>query len=367
MSLIDCTDYAALLLNDTPLIDVRAPIEFSSGALPNAINLPILSNQEREIVGTCYKQHGKSQAIAIAEEMVSGENREQKIDQWATFYHEHPNAVIYCARGGLRSKTAQEWLHNIGIDLPRVHLGYKAIRNFLLNTINDAIQHSMLIVSGNTGSGKTELLHHFTNAIDLEGYANHRGSAFGRNVTDQPSQADFENRLAFAFLKGFHKNESFWLLEDEGHTLGKNYLPKGLYEQMATQPLIIIEEPIENRVERIRNEYVIAMRHHFITLFGEQQGNLNYENYLTQSLFTLQKRLGLERFHTLDSILKTAIKLQLSTGETSAHNDWIQVLLQDYYDPKYQYQLSKKQERVVFRGSFSEAEAFISDYTPSFH
>ncbi|MWU82561.1 tRNA 2-selenouridine(34) synthase MnmH, partial [Escherichia coli] len=58
----DGTDYRAILASDTPLIDVRAPIEFVQGAMPAALNLPLMNDDERAAVGTCYKRQGPDAA-----------------------------------------------------------------------------------------------------------------------------------------------------------------------------------------------------------------------------------------------------------------------------------------------------------------
>ncbi len=41
------------------------PIEFEQGAMPAAINLPLMNNDERAAVGTCYKQQGSDAALAL--------------------------------------------------------------------------------------------------------------------------------------------------------------------------------------------------------------------------------------------------------------------------------------------------------------
>lgn len=76
-------DYRALLIADTPIIDVRAPIEFEQGAMPAAINLPLMNNDERAAVGTCYKQQGSDAALALGHKLVAGEIRQQRMDTLA--------------------------------------------------------------------------------------------------------------------------------------------------------------------------------------------------------------------------------------------------------------------------------------------
>jgi tRNA 2-selenouridine synthase len=73
------TDYRAILASDTPLIDVRAPVEFSQSAMPAAINLPLMNDEERAAVGTCYKRQGPEAALALGHKLVQGDLRASRI------------------------------------------------------------------------------------------------------------------------------------------------------------------------------------------------------------------------------------------------------------------------------------------------
>ncbi|MBT4212259.1 MAG: tRNA 2-selenouridine(34) synthase MnmH, partial [Porticoccaceae bacterium] len=118
-------DYLNLLLEGVPMIDVRAPIESQTGALPFATNLPLMTDDERHQVGICYKDQGQKEAIALGHELVCGSSKEARVDAWRTFFVSAPTAVLYCARGGLRSQLSQQWLNDVGISCPRVEGGYK--------------------------------------------------------------------------------------------------------------------------------------------------------------------------------------------------------------------------------------------------
>ena len=85
MSLIPAKDFAQLLLKATPILDVRAPVEFLQGSLPNSVNLPILNDSERALVGTVYKQKGPEEAVRLGYELVSGTVREDRIGAWKKF------------------------------------------------------------------------------------------------------------------------------------------------------------------------------------------------------------------------------------------------------------------------------------------
>jgi tRNA 2-selenouridine synthase len=114
----DTDDYRALFLNPTPMMDMRAPTEFAHGAFPSALSLPLMSDEERALVGTCYKQRGQAAAIELGHQLVRGEVKAQRVAQWAAFARQHPQGYLYCFRGGLRSQTVQQWLREVGYRVP---------------------------------------------------------------------------------------------------------------------------------------------------------------------------------------------------------------------------------------------------------
>jgi len=107
-------DFKSIVLSNTPLLDVRAPVEFKRGAFLNAVNLPIMDDEERHLVGTCYKNSGNEKAVELGHQLVSGDVRERRINAWIEFMDANPNALLYCFRGGQRSKISQMWLHEHG-------------------------------------------------------------------------------------------------------------------------------------------------------------------------------------------------------------------------------------------------------------
>ncbi len=188
----ESADYATLLQQDTPLLDVRAPVEFAKGAIPNAINLPLMNDEERHLVGQCYQQKGQQAAIDLGLSLVSGTIKQRRIDAWVKFVQAHPQGYLYCFRGGLRSRIAQQWLEGAGYPYPRITGGYKALRHVLLERLtHSAAQLSLTVLGGFTGTGKTEVLLQLAQGLDLEGYARHRGSSFGKQLLEQPAQIDF--------------------------------------------------------------------------------------------------------------------------------------------------------------------------------
>ncbi|SDT94571.1 tRNA 2-selenouridine(34) synthase MnmH [Pseudomonas yamanorum] len=359
---IDITDYRDIFLNDRPMMDTRAPIEFTKGAFPGVINLPLMTDDERERVGTCYKQQGQQAAIVLGHELVSGAIKAERIEHWARFAQAHPDGLLYCFRGGMRSQIAQQWLKTeAGIDYPRVGGGYKAMRTFLLDTVESATaQCDFVLLGGMTGTGKTEVLGQLNNALDLEGHANHRGSSFGKRATAQPSNIDFENRLAVDLLKKRAAGIEQFVVEDESRMIGSCALPLPLHKGMQGFPMVWLEDSVEGRVERILKDYVVDLCAEFVTVFGETGQELFAER-LTQSLGNIHKRLGGERFARLHAIMQGALAEQARSGAVDLHRGWIEGLLREYYDPMYAFQRESKGARIEFAGEQAAVVEYFRD------
>jgi tRNA 2-selenouridine synthase len=349
-------DYRAIFLSGVPLMDTRAPIEFNRGSFPTALSLPLMTDDERAQVGTCYKQQGQDAAIALGHRLVSGNTREARIAAWAAFARQHPEGYLFCFRGGLRSQTVQRWLaEEAGIRYPRIEGGYKAMRHFLMATTAAVVaQRSLVVVGGMTGTGKTELLATLPHAVDLEGFANHRGSSFGKRVGGQPAQIDFEHRLALRLLQLDAEVSSALVVEDEGHFIGSCSLPDGLYAQMGRAPIVWLEDDFESRVDRILQDYVINQLADHEAAFGIEAGLQHFVVHLQQSLSKVQKRLGGERYQRAAAMMNEALAAQAASGNVSGHREWIRLLLQEYYDPMYVHQKASKEGRIVAAG---DAEA----------
>lgn len=346
--------YLDLFLNDTPMMDVRAPVEFSRGAFPQAVNLPLMNDEERRLVGIRYKQAGQDRAIELGHELVSGDLKAQRIAQWQAFARKHPDGYLYCFRGGLRSRTTQQWLKESGVDYPLIIGGYKAMRRFLIDSLEALTQElDFVVLSGRTGTGKTRLLSKLPNYIDLEALARHRGSSFGQTLSPQPGQIDFENSLAIALLKARYQGQGPVYIEDESRLIGRCALPLSFKNRLSESPLIVLESSLEERVEVVLQDYVIDMLRAFIERDGEQQGYLAFSRYLFASVERIERRLGSERKKHILALMQEALDQHTWSAEEqdySAHRLWINTLLSEYYDPMYDYQLEKKQERVRIRG-----------------
>lgn len=337
-------ELAALLAADTPFLDVRAPAEFERGAVPGAVNLPLLDDDERHQIGLTYQERGHAAAVALGHQLVSGAARRARERVWQNFASRHPDTWIYCWRGGQRSAIVQGWLAGLGTELPRVPGGFKALRHVCLETLEHAPQHKRwIILAGRTGSGKTQVIERLDNAIDLEGLAAHRGSAFGGRETPQPPPVSFENALAAAFLR--HRGPTL-VLEDESRTIGRLALPETWHAHMQTVPLALLEVPMAERVRNIEREYVGEPLARGVPAEALQRR-------YAHALGRIERRLGGARRQAVQAELDRAF----ATGD--GHGAWIERLLEWYYDPMYDYQLERKRSRVAVNGRPEVVESFL--------
>jgi len=363
MELPQIDDYQRLFTEDVPMMDVRAPVEFEQGAFPHTKNLPLMDNEDRHEIGIRYTEEGQDAAIALGHELVSGDTRKQRIKAWASFTREHPEGVLYCFRGGMRSKISQQWIYeNTGIIYPRIKGGYKALRRYLLDAL-DATPETIepVILSGRTGTGKTVLLQQLQHKVDLEGIYNHRGSVFGIHATPQPSQIDVENRLAITLLKFIHQNINRLVFEDESANIGSRRIPENLYAHLKASPLVVLEASNEERVDITYDEYITSALNEYQDMYGKEEGFDRWADYLLTSIDKIQRRLGGERHVKLHTIMQDAINAHRTSNDTEPHREWIHSLLIDYYDPMYDYQLNKKIDRMQFKGDKESILQYLKD------
>ncbi len=364
MKLPQIDDYRSILLNDIPLLDVRAPVEFDQGAFPLARNFPLINNQEREDIGIRYKKKGQDEAIKLGHELVQGEIKQQRVKHWQNFFEQHPLGVLYCFRGGMRSKISQQWIYEqTGHIYPRIKGGYKAMRRFLIDQLEISTQRiKPIMLGGRTGIGKTILLQELNQQIDLEGIYHHRGSVFGKHVTPQPSQIDIENTLSIELLKLLNKQYSQLVIEDEGTHIGSRLIPDVLFEKMKQSPLILLQANIDERVDITFQEYITESLAEHQKHNGDELGFKSWSEQLQLSIDKIQRRLGGVRYKELKVLLSDALQQQTASGNTEHHKQWIKVLLVDYYDPMYDFQTEKKQDRVIFKGKQEDVLSYLKEH-----
>lgn len=354
-------DYRSLFLNNTPLLDVRAPVEFNQGAFPYTENFPLMNDQERTDIGIRYKKMGQDEAIKLGHELIHDEIKNERIADWANFFEQHPEGILYCFRGGMRSKISQQWIYEkTGLIYPRIKGGYKAMRRYLIDELEVSSQRiDPVILSGRTGIGKTIFLKKIKQQLDLEGLFHHRGSVFGKHVTPQPTQIDIENSLSIELIKQLDQGHTKIVLEDESVSIGSRRIPEVLFNRMKQSPLVLLEASVEERINITYQEYIIEALAEHQAFYGEEPGFQRWAEQLLESIDKIQRRLGGVRHKELKVLLNDAIQQQLA-GNTEAHKEWIKVLLIDYYDPMYDYQLSKKQDRVVFKGQQDDVFDYLT-------
>ncbi|WP_028116513.1 tRNA 2-selenouridine(34) synthase MnmH [Ferrimonas senticii] len=354
------SDYLSLLLSNTPIIDLRAPIEFNKGTLPGGRNLPLMTDVERAKVGHCYKHKGQDEAVKLGHQLVGGDVKAARVQAWVDQVSAQPETVLCCFRGGMRSQISQGWLKQAGYDRPYIEGGYKAVRQFLIEqTEQIASDSSLVVLTAMTGSGKTDFLNQRQDSVDLEGLANHRGSSFGRMLTPQPAQIDFENQLAMAMIRNQLKTKQL-LLEDESRLIGRESVPLELFNQMQQAPQVILERTTEERVEQTLKDYVCERLAAYSARDGEELGWQGFSEYLLGSLERVQKRLGSLRYNQLRQQMLQALAQQ-QQGSLDGHRIWIETMLLDYYDPMYRYQQSKFNGVIEFQGNWQALHQYLDD------
>lgn len=352
-------DFKSIVLNKTPLIDVRAPIEFAQGAFSSATNLPLMNDKERHKVGLCYKQHGNEAAVKLGHKLVNEHAREPRVNSWTEFMQANPEALLYCFRGGMRSKIAQQWLKDDGNEIVRLKGGYKAFRRFLIDYLESIpyllIEQNIkpIVLAGRTGSGKTIVINQLSNAIDLEGLAHHRGSTFGRHATPQPTQIDFENELAMTFMRFLETKPSQLVIEDEGRNIGSVNFSKEFFNAIKSGDRVVVNTSMAERVEITLDEYVTQAQQEYSNVEA-------WSDFMNAAFSRIKKRLGGERYKRIKKAFDIALNEQSQTGSVELHKIWIEILLAEYYDPMYDYQMQKNEHNVCFTGSIKEVVDFLS-------
>ena len=239
------------------IIDVRAPAEFAEDHLPGAINLPVLNDEERERVGTIYKQVSPFDARKIGAALVAA-NAARHI---AGALADKPGGwrpLVYCWRGGQRSGSFATILGQIGWRVSRIEGGYKSWRRLVVDRVqNGPIPSRVIVLDGNTGSAKTAILNRLAarghQVIDLEGLANHRGSLFGAMPGGQPSQKMFEGRLAIA-LESLDAARPV-LVEAESSRIGTITVPKAMWQAICAAPRLQMHVPVQARAAFTARSY----------------------------------------------------------------------------------------------------------------
>jgi tRNA 2-selenouridine synthase len=328
------------------LIDVRSPAEFAEYQIPNAINVPLFSNEERTKVGTAYKQRSREYAIELGLSMYA-----PKIPSFFKklkgLQEKMPNKrmIIYCWRGGMRSKTIAGTIGILGIDCYQLEGGVRSFRQSVQQGLEQEAckKRNYVVVAGHTGSRKTEVLSVLKRkgypVIDLEALAGHRGSLFGHIGMKPKSQKQFE----FLLLKQLQEleNSSYIIIEAESKRIGHIVLPDFIIKGKENGVRVELDYPFWSRVDHIYNTY-------------QPQ---KYKENIYEAITKMSKYLSSQLLDELEVLQqKEDYKTLLSR------------LLEEYYDPRYDHAFAKYQTsstRIVFEDLDSGVEkvvAFIEKY-----
>jgi tRNA 2-selenouridine synthase len=300
------------------IVDVRSEGEFEVGHISGAVNIPLFNNAERAQVGTTYKKVGKQEAIVQGLEIV-GPKMAPMVIQVKSIAPQ-PLVFVYCWRGGMRSGSMAWLLQTVGFEVYVLEGGYKAYRRHVIQFL-DNLQLNLKVLSGSTGSGKTEILHLLKaqgeQMIDLEQLAHHKGSAFGGlGQPPPPTQESFDSEL-YLLLQNMDLSKPIWI-ENESKNIGRIYLPKHLFELIQLAPVYFINVPIEDRIKRLLNEYAI---------FSKED--------LAQSVEKIKKRLGGQAYKNCITALEENNLITFTE------------LVLFYYDRTYLKHRDKKKDQVV--------------------
>ncbi|WP_207491905.1 tRNA 2-selenouridine(34) synthase MnmH [Aridibaculum aurantiacum] len=323
------------LRNELPVLDVRSPGEYKHAHIPGAVSLPLFTDEERKVIGTCYKQESREKAIKIGLNYF-GPNMVAMVEQAEAIssqYGDTKNLLVHCWRGGMRS-SAVAWLLNLyGFEIYLLEGGYKRFRNWVIQQYEKP--YRLNVLGGYTGSGKTYVLQQMDRAgkavLDLESLACHKGSAFGAiNMPAQPSQEMFENLLSVELQKlEQHAGEDGIWVEDESQRIGSVNIPMSFWTQLRISPIYFLDIPFEERLK------------HIVSGYGSGQ-----KEQLVNAIIRIQKRLG-----GLET--KTAIGFLLEDNFIES----FRVLL-SYYDKQYNKGLHNREnlESLVDKIAFSTVD-----------
>ncbi|XJZ25812.1 tRNA 2-selenouridine(34) synthase MnmH [Bacillota bacterium Lsc_1132] len=333
-------------LDHPAIIDIRSPVEFKDGAIPGAINIPLFTDDERKEIGTIYKQVGQDAAKWKAMQFVSPKIPDllQSIKDATAHSGEQP--IIHCWRGGMRSKAVVTFLDFAGIRAKRLAGGYKAYRQYILQEIRHLLPERAIVLHGLTGVGKTEILKLLNGmgypVLDLEEMAAHRGSIFGTiGIGNGHNQKTFDSLLHKRLRE--IQGSSYFLMEAESKRIGKATQPEELMTKKINGIHIYLHTSMEARVKHIANEYIYPYEH-----------DPWYYNEIKQSLERIFPRMK-------DVETKTRLQEYLESRE---YTKMIKILLEDYYDPKYDH---KRQDYIgefidIYAESHQEAAEKVAKH-----
>ncbi len=306
------------LRHELPVIDVRSEGEYAAGHIRNVRNIPLLTNAEREVVGTVYKKRGQREAIHEGFRLVG-----PRLLDMVTAAEEvagGKEVIVHCWRGGMRSTNFSQFIGMAGVRSHVLAGGYKTYRQAALDAFRAPLK--LVSITGCTGSGKSDVLRELARqgqqVLDLEALAHHKGSAFGHLLQPpQPTTEQFQNELYEQILT-LDPKRTVWV-EDESIAIGKIFLPTDFWSTLHASPLVRMEVPKEVRVKRLVEEYGPADRNEFLEIMKR-----------------ITKKLGGQNFN--------AARDHLQRDDMPAVID----ILLTYYDKAYVNSMEKRTNQLLF-------------------
>ncbi|WP_456275395.1 tRNA 2-selenouridine(34) synthase MnmH [Bacillus sp. AK128] len=315
------------------LIDVRSPSEYKEFHIPSAISIPIFSDEERAEVGTIYKQNGNEHAKDIGVDILSKKLPKlyREIKELNKSNHSKP-LVVYCWRGGMRSKSIATMMGALDIPILQLDGGIRSYRQLIMEELASAQSKvkQYIVLEGLTGTKKTDILIELEKqgypVINIEMLASHRGSIFGQIGMSSRSQKEFESLLYHRLIE--LESAPYYIIEAESKRLGSVIIPDFLLEGKEKGDRIHIELDLVNRAKTICETYQ----------YEENKQEFN------DAIFRLERHFSKDVF--------------LEMKELLANQDIqavVEILLRDYYDPKYKY-TSKKYTTPVHKMKINSLE-----------
>lgn len=310
------------------ILDTRTPAEYAQGHIPNAINMPLFSNEERVEIGTIYKQVSKQAAILRGLELVGP--KMNSIAKESIAHSKNNSIALHCWRGGMRSGSVAWLLNTAGIEnIYVLEGGYKSFRTEVLSSFE--IPFYKVLISGKTGSGKTRILQALSQKgaqiLDLEKLACHKGSAFGSiNEPKQPTNEQFENQIYYDFRQ-LNRSDIIWI-EDESRNIGSIKIPDQLFNEIRKGKIIFITIPDEERIKILIDEYAHSG-----------------DDLLAESIHKISKKLG--GLNTNNCLKALSNKDYKQVAE---------ILLIHYYDKLYLDLIEKRKDLLLQKFDYSNGD-----------
>jgi len=339
-------------------VDIRSQQEFNADHIPGAINVPLFSDEDRSIIGTIYRKEGLNPAFEKGIEFTKrsahtllnrfleavGRNRdpaeiENTIRRADLFFsnprniHEelglqrisHSNGenfsegeiIVYCFRGGLRSRSFIYFLREVGIKALHLSEGYKNFRRFVVDKLKNLDLPPIVTLQGLTGAGKTLILQALSNrfpgcVIDLEDLAGHRSSILGAIGKTPKTKKMFDSLLLDRI---YPSKPAFFLVEGESRKIGDIEIPSKFFQAMEEGTHILVEASVNTRARILVQEYITE----------------ETVDEILQQIETLENRIGKKTLTNLTNLIKTG-----------NYKEAARILLEKYYDPLYRHTLKKK-------------------------